>query len=304
VGVFLAYVKDRTWTWVDGELYLPEVWFTPAWAKRHQKALIPPDRRYQKKSDLGWQMIERAQAVGLPFVAVAFDSAYGHETALRDRCRAAGIEYYADLKGGDLVYFDDPTLPLQSPHLTPSNWLQQHGFRVSEWVAQQDVDWHTLTLRPDARGFLVADFAAYPVWTVRDDGRVVRETLLLRRAAKRITFTLTNAPPDTSLDVLASRKSQRYFIEKSIQDAKSELGFDEFQALKYRAWEHHLALPFSPVGSSPKPALTGPLSIPPIPPCPTTTTWTCFPLSPSPMSATCYAPHSPCHSFPRSRLPC
>ena len=24
VGVFLAYAKDYTWTWVDGELYFPE----------------------------------------------------------------------------------------------------------------------------------------------------------------------------------------------------------------------------------------------------------------------------------------
>lgn len=41
---------------------------------------------------------------------------------------------------------------------------------------------------------------------------------------------------------MARRKSQRYFVERAIQDAKSEFGWDEFQALKYRAWEHHLAL--------------------------------------------------------------
>ena len=37
-------------------------------------------------------------------------------------------------------------------------------------------------------------------------------------------------------------KSQRYFVERAIEDAKSEFGWDEFQAVKYRAWEHHLAL--------------------------------------------------------------
>jgi SRSO17 transposase len=31
-------------------------------------------------------------------------------------------------------------------------------------------------------------------------------------------------------------------VERSIQDAKSELGWDEFQAQKLRAWEHQLAL--------------------------------------------------------------
>jgi predicted Co/Zn/Cd cation transporter (cation efflux family) len=51
-----------------------------------------------------------------------------------------------------------------------------------------------------------------------------------------------NASCDTSLEQLAWWKCQRYFIERSNQDAKSELGWDELQAQKYRAWEHHLAL--------------------------------------------------------------
>ena len=53
---------------------------------------------------------------------------------------------------------------------------------------------------------------------------------------------LSNASPDTSLETMAWRKTHRYFIERSNQDAKSELGWDEFQATKYHAWEHQLAL--------------------------------------------------------------
>jgi predicted Co/Zn/Cd cation transporter (cation efflux family) len=41
---------------------------------------------------------------------------------------------------------------------------------------------------------------------------------------------------------LFQRKSQRYFAERGNQDAKSELGWDEVQATKWRAWQHHLAL--------------------------------------------------------------
>ncbi len=238
VGVFLAYAQGNTWTWVDGRLYLPEKWFTPAFAPQRQKAAIPHERTFQTKPTLGWQMIERAQAAGIPFAAVAFDSNYGHEAALRDQCAAANIEYYADIKGSALVYFTDPA---QAAPLS-SNGRQQQGWRVTDWLQQHDLDWHALVLRPDARGFLKADFAAFPVWTIRDDGRIVAETLLLRRDATRIMPSLTNAPPHTPLETLAYRKSQRYFVERSIQDAKSELGWDECQALKYRAWEHHLAL--------------------------------------------------------------
>ena len=41
---------------------------------------------------------------------------------------------------------------------------------------------------------------------------------------------------------MAWRKSHRYFIERSNQDAKGELGWDDFQAVKYVAWQHQLAL--------------------------------------------------------------
>jgi hypothetical protein len=37
-------------------------------------------------------------------------------------------------------------------------------------------------------------------------------------------------------------KCSRHFIERSNQDAKSELGWDELRAQNYLAWEHHLAL--------------------------------------------------------------
>ena len=40
---------------------------------------------------------------------------------------------------------------------------------------------------------------------------------------------------------MARRKSERYFIERSNQDAKSEFGWDEFQATKLTAWQHQLA---------------------------------------------------------------
>jgi len=79
------------------------------------------------------------------------------------------------------------------------------------------------------------------VWTVHD-AKPRQEWLLIRQDGKRVTYVLSNAAPDTPLETMAWRKSHRYFMERSNQDAKSELGWDEFQATKYRAWEHQLAL--------------------------------------------------------------
>jgi len=64
----------------------------------------------------------------------------------------------------------------------------------------------------------------------------------IRQDEQRVTYVLSNAPPETPLKTMAWRKTHRYFIERSNQDAKGESGWDEFQATKYRAWEHQLAL--------------------------------------------------------------
>lgn len=246
VGVFLAYAQGQTWSWVDGELFLGEKWFRADYAQRRRKAQVPVERTYQQKAELGWQMIARAQTAGIPFVAVTFDSLYGQDSWMRDQCQAAGLEYYADVRSTTQVYLRDP-----SEAFIPNSKgnVPRHPQILSQWAyPTKDIAeaaatlWQAVELRPDARGILQADFAVRPVWTLRDDGRVVAETLLLRRDGQHISYCLTNAPCHTPLEQLAQRKSQRYFVERAIQDAKSEFGWDEFQALKYRAWEHHLAL--------------------------------------------------------------
>jgi SRSO17 transposase len=236
VGVFLAYAQGNPWSGVDGELFLGEKWFHPDYAQRRRKAEVPAERTYQSKAELGWQMIMRAHTSGIPFVAVTFDSLYGQDSWMRDQCQSVGLEYYAEVRRNIQVYRDDPrTAP------TP-NQRQQWALPVSDFVDQPATRWQTVVLRPDARGILQADFAAQRVWTLREDGRAVAETLLLRRDGQHLSYTLTNAPVGTPLAIMAQRKSQRYFVERAIQDAKSEFGWDEFQAVKYRAWEHHLAL--------------------------------------------------------------
>jgi len=246
VGVYLTYGKGRIWSWINGDLYLPQDWFGPAYAQRRLKAEIPSERRFQTKIELGWQMIQQAQVAGIPFEAVTFDSAYGDDHKLRDQCRAANIEYYADVRSSLQVYLSPPEV-VRPPN--QQGKLPAHHRILSPWTVTvkeiaQDLNtrWQRLVLRPDERGLLEADFARCPVWMVRADGQIVADTLLLRRDSRGfVTYSLTNASPETPLLTLAQRKSQRYFIERANQDAKSEFAWDEFQSLKYRAWEHHLA---------------------------------------------------------------
>jgi SRSO17 transposase len=79
VGVFLSLVNGGYHTWIDGELYLPKQWFEADSQERRERAGIPDNRHFQTKLELGLQMIKRAQAEGVPFAAVAFDTLYGRK---------------------------------------------------------------------------------------------------------------------------------------------------------------------------------------------------------------------------------
>ena len=249
VGVLLAFVQDHLWTWVDCALFLQEEWFAPQQAGRRQKAGIPDELQFQTQVELAWQMIQRAQQNGLPFAFVACDDLYGRADWFRAAMQHQGLVYMADVPRTSRVYLARPTwgIPAKSKRKGPAPSrprVLSPGQSVAVWQVAEEArtQWQTLRVRPTERGALVAPYAARRVWTLRD-GHPTAEWLVMRRDSDDdIQYAFSNAPPDTPLERLAWMESQRYFVERSIQDAKSEIGWDEFQAIKFRAWEHEAAL--------------------------------------------------------------
>ena len=245
VGVFLSLTNQGYHTWIDGALYFPKAWFEPSAAEKRKKVGLPEGHIFQTKLELALHLVKRVKQKGLPFEAVDCDSLYGRKGWLRDEFAKLQIEYYADIPATTQVYLTPPTVKFKlGKRGKPTQQLEIKGraYLVKTLKKDRHTHWQTLSLRPNERGMLVADFARRRVWTVRSDGSLRQEWLLIRQSAARTTFSLSNAPINASLSTMAERKSQRYFIERSNQDAKSEFGWDEFQALKYRAWCHHLSL--------------------------------------------------------------
>jgi hypothetical protein len=103
---------------------------------------------------------------------------------------------------------------------------------------REQLPWQTVPVRATDRGELCDPFAARRVWTVQA-GEAVQEWRVMREEADgKHSYALCNASRETSLEHLAWGKCQRYFIERAHQGAQSEWGWDEWQAQKYRAWEH------------------------------------------------------------------
>jgi len=244
VGVFLSLATPRAHTWIDGELYVPQRWFSDAYAERRKKVGLPKELTFHTKPELGWQMIQRAQADQVPFDAVVMDDLYGRNNVLRQRLDQANIEYYGDIPANTIVYLDKPkvTYPKtkRGKRSKRPKIVAKRRYEVRQLLHQPDLEWAVITLRPNERGMLRAKFGRCRVWTVHDT-KCRQEWLLVRQDGRRVTYVLSNASEDTSLKTMAWRKSHRYFIERDNQDAKGEMGWDEFQAIKYRAWQHQLA---------------------------------------------------------------
>lgn len=250
VGLTYAHPASGTWVLIDGELFLQERWFTPEYAERRQAVGLPPERTFASKPDLGLQMILRAQDRGLPFALAACDDLYGKSRAFRAGLDAAQIQYAAEVPSDTQVYLQCPKVGVPrrrhkrgKPPTRLTVRSRQVPHEVRALARSGLTSWERVAVRNSERGELIADFAVRPVWTVTEAMQVRREWLVTRRDDDgRLTYALLNAPETTPAHLLIERSCWRYFTERTYQDAKSELGWADLQARKYRAWEHHTAL--------------------------------------------------------------
>jgi len=249
VGVFLCYanlqVAQGFWTWINGKLYLPKCWFIQdeAHEKIRNKLEIPGDLTFKTKIELAWEMIEEAHKNGLPFEIIAFDSLYGRSEWLRGKIRSIGHTYMAEVPANTKVYLEKPEFRIiesQGKRSKKPCVQNTESLRIDK--LHEKLEWEVLTIRTTERGELQDPFGIRRVWTV-EKGEVVPHWLVVRQeSTNRFSYALCNGHADVLKQQLAWWKCQRYFIERANQDAKSELGWDELQAQKYRSFEHHLAL--------------------------------------------------------------
>jgi SRSO17 transposase len=250
VDTCLTYANGGLWAMVDGELFLPEEWFGAAFAQTRQELGIPPDRTFETKIALGLKMVKRVKAKGVPFDLLACDALSGRDSQFRADLAAENVQYAAQVPADTLVYLSEPRVglpPKRGKRGRPRTRLRvlsgQRRHEVRALLQHPQTAWQRVQVRLTERGWLTADFAVRHVWTVAAGQRPRAEWLVMRRNSDGdCSYTLLNAPTDIPQACLIAWSCRRYFTERTFEDAKTEIGWDEFQAQKYRAGEHHLAL--------------------------------------------------------------
>lgn len=251
VGVFAALSLGKQATLIDGDLYLPEEWVKDK--KRCERAGVPKAFRVKRsKAEIALEMVRRQRELGVRFSWVAADGGYGKDPRFLRGLDDDGETFVVDVHRSQRIYLEDPDPQVPEgkpgPGRKPSKRrAQSKSVRVDNWLEQQsDTDWEQMSLRDSTRGQLRVQILHQRVWLW--DGKEERARcwrLIVRReldSPEEIKLTLSNGPEQTSNLRLAQMQAQRYWVERSFQDAKSHAGLDHYQARGWRAWHHHVSL--------------------------------------------------------------
>lgn len=247
VGVVVGYFKNYKWTLLDSELYFPKIWFNKEHENLKKRWHVPSQKTFKSKIDIAMEMIYNAKKNGVPFSIVGCDNYYGKDITFRRKLDNENIKYIAAVRANCKVYLTRPIVSWREPKrkCKRDKIMEITGDSVKVGKLLESVQLESVFVRHCERGSLYYDCAQMPVYTVDKLGNVQREILIIRKEKneqEKYTFALSNLDISTPKHELIFWRCARFFVERTIQDCKDELGWDELQALKYRAWKHHISL--------------------------------------------------------------
>jgi SRSO17 transposase len=228
VGVFLVYAAHGSHAFLDRRLYMPKSWCEDP--SRLAKAKVPSDVRLKTKPELAVEMLHQAWEADVPMQWVLGDEVYGNSSALRDAVAQSGRLYLLAVACHMTLF------PIEEGE------MDQTKSRVAQWTPES---WHRLTVSGGEKGPRDYDWGCERVVETRDGERGPERWFVARRSVKtptEIAYYFSNAPDDTPLQELAEIASQRYRIEQSFREAKSETGMDEYQVRHWHSWHRHITL--------------------------------------------------------------
>ncbi len=251
VGVFGALGKGDRVSLIDARLYLPKEWTDhPA---RCREADVPKAEQVHKtKIELAQDIVRHARQSGVRFEWVGVDAGYGHSYPLLQALAAEGEVFMADTHANQHIYVNDPApyLPEQPTGRGRKRTQYQSAEKpveVRDWMKDQPASaWRKKTLRDSTRGKLAVETLHQRVWFWDKKSAIAHQWhLIVRREINSpgtIKYSVSNAPQQTRVLKLAKMQSQRFWIERAFQDAKSHIGMAQYQARKWQSWHRHMAL--------------------------------------------------------------
>src|SRR5690606_17998791 len=202
------------------------------------------------KLELALEQIRRSIDHGVHHEWVLADSLYGRDYQFAMTLDAWGEKFVLDIPENYHIYEKDPS-PSQKGYSgagRPSTRYSsdQKSIKVKDWLEKvKPNDWKVSTIRHGTKGKIKAKLLKKHVWIWDKKSQAYFKWQLIARQnldGTDLKLSISNAPQSTSARKLAYIQSQRHFVERAFQDAKSELGMAQYQARNWDAWHRHMSL--------------------------------------------------------------
>jgi SRSO17 transposase len=251
VATLLTYSTSGGHVFLDRRLFLPEDWCADA--RRRARAKVPKEVRFQTKPEQAGEMLLHAWKMGVPMQWVTGDSVYGCSPQLRQLIEQAGKWYVLAVTSVIRVWRERPEVlepeeqtggrPRRNVRLAPGAAKSQ---TVAEVIAGLPKSrWRRLSIAVGTKGPRLYDWVRLRVIESYDDLPGPEVWLLARRSISKpdeIAYYLAFAPGTISLQTLALIAGTRYTVEQCIEEAKGEVGFDQYEVRHYWSWYRHMTL--------------------------------------------------------------
>jgi SRSO17 transposase len=253
VAVYAGLSSGNHYGLIDTALYLPKEWTTDT--KRCKKAGIPEaHRKYKTKPELALDIVKRQKANGVKFDWVGGDGLYGNAPDFLQGLDMLGLLFVIDVHSDQRIYTQPPLIkiPEAKPgrgRNTTSYKCEEKSVEVRQFAAAiTDNEWHNIDIREGTKGTVKCKAHVCKVYTWQAGAPTSVERVLVIRKTQTATgeemkYALSNAKDGQySTKELVQMQAQRYFVERSFQDAKEQMGMSQYQVRGWLAWHHHMAL--------------------------------------------------------------
>ena len=228
IGVFLAYAGPRGRAFLDRALYLPRDW--AADGARRTEAGVPADIAFCTKPELARVMLARALAAGVPFAWVTGDEVYGGDRRLRLWLEEQGLAHLLAIKATEPLWVNTDRGPAQ--------------VAAAALIAGLPADaWTPLSAGDGAKGPRLYDWAWVPIRPLPEPGKGY--WLLARRSLSDpgdLAYYVGFGPAATPLAALVRVAGTRWAIEAGFEEAKGEVGLDDYEVRRWEGWYRHVTL--------------------------------------------------------------
>jgi len=252
VGVYSSLVNHKYASIINERIFLPESWTNKP--ERCEEAKVPEDcREYKTKPQLALEMIKEDIERGVKFDWIGGDGLYGHNSELRDGLDDLGQFFVLDVHKDERVYLQKPSFSVpkaikgrgRKPTLPKADIT---SVRLDEVILDSSKEsWKLEKVIDTISGVLTLRVFKKEVWIWnKKTTKIKKYTLIITKTTEKkpkIKYCLSNGDIKRfSHKEYAYFICQRYWIERTFDNAKNELGMSDYQVRKWQSWHNHHAI--------------------------------------------------------------